>query len=340
MGSIFVPKDGAELALSMALVRTMDTGGNARTQDSNLAYFINQLDNFDQRLHEPLVNITWGRDIKLRTGLNMANESTSFTRSTFGGNGTQSVNGKPWISPETTTIPGVTVNGERLVQPLRLLAREISYTSVELERSQLLGQPLDTQKLNAFNTLYQMAIDEQVYIGDTTTGDEGLLNSTQVATGNVSGGTWAAAIAAATPDVILAQVNEILTTAWRNAGYAVCPSELRIPPAQFGAISTAKVSTAGNMSVLKYLSENSIANNINGRPLNIQPLKWLTGRGAAGADRMLAYTNDEERLRFPMVPVRRETAYYQGIRFFAPYIWAMGQVEFVYPETALYRDGI
>ena len=55
---------------------------------------------------------------------------------------------------------------------------------------------------------------------------------------------------------------------------------------------------------------------------------------------MVAYTNDESRVRFPMVPVRRETAYYQGIRFTAPYLWAFGQMELVYPETIGYADGI
>jgi hypothetical protein len=41
-----------------------------------------------------------------------------------------------------------------------------------------------------------------------------------------------------------------------------------------------------------------------------------------------------------MVPIRRETAYYQGIRFIAPYLWLFGEMEFVYPETVLYADGI
>lgn len=307
-----------------------------RTQDSTLAYFVNQLDNFDQRLHEPLFSVTWGRDIKLRTGISMANESTSFTRSSFAGAGTQNATGKPWLSANSSTIAGVDVSGERIVTPLRLLGREISYTSVELERSQLLGQSIDTAKLSAMNNMYQMDTDEQVYIGDTFTGDKGLVNSTLVSTANVTGAAWASA----TADVILAQVNEILNAAWAGTGFAVCPSELRIPPAQYSLISTRIVSTAGNQSILQYLAQNSIANNVNGRPLNIQPLKWLTGRGAGNADRMVAYSNQEDFVRFPMVPVRRETAYYSGIRFIAPYIWAFGAVEFVRPETIIYRDGI
>lgn len=332
MGRIILPGD-------KRFARTLDSGASqARTQDSNLAYFVNQLDNFDQRLHEPLVSTTWGRDIKLRTGITMANESTSFTRSSFAGGGTQAVDGKPWISPETTTIPGVSINGERITSPLRLLGREVSYTSVELERSQLLGQPIDTAKLNALNVLYQMNTDEQVYIGDTFTGDQGLVNSSQVSVGNVVGGTWAANLA--TPDVILAQVNEMLTAAWTASAFTICPTEIRIPPVQFGQIAMQKVSGNANMSVLEYIKVNSIATNINGKAINIQPLKWLTGRGVGPSDRMMAYTNEEDRIRFPMVPIRRETAYYQGIRFISPYIWAYGSVEFVYPETVIYRDGI
>jgi hypothetical protein len=55
---------------------------------------------------------------------------------------------------------------------------------------------------------------------------------------------------------------------------------------------------------------------------------------------MVAYTNNEDRVRFPMVPIRRETPYYLGIKFNAPYIWAFGEVEFPYSETVIYRDGI
>jgi hypothetical protein len=312
-----------------------------KTFDSTLAYFVNQLDNLDRKLYEPLYNVTWGRDINLRTGISMANESTSFIRSNIGGVGTQNAQGKPWISPNTTTLPGVSVNGERVVLPLRLLGQEISYTSVELERSQLIGQPIDTQKFEAMNIMYQMNTDEMVYVGDTGVGATGLVNSSLVTSGAVANGTagtptWVTK----TPDEILKDVNDMVTAAWTASGFAVCPDKVLLPPAQFAYISSQKVSTAGNVSILQFLEDNSISLRINGRKLEIQPLKWLTGRGAAGADRMVAYTNQEDKVRFPMVPVRRETPYYLGIKFNAPYIWAFGEVEFPYPETVIYRDGI
>ncbi len=247
----------------------------------------------------------------------------------------------PWISPETTAIPGVSVDGTRVVLPLRLLAREISYTSPELDRSQLLGQPIDAQKMAAFNIMYQMSTDQMVYIGSSDVGATGLLNSPLVVAGSVSAGVSGSTLwVNKTPTEILADVNALLSAAWAASGYAVCPSGLRLPPAQFAYISSQLISSAGSVSILKFLQENSIALTINGKALDIQPVKWLVGRGVGPSDRMMVYTNEEDRVRFPMVPVRRETAYYHGIRFTAPYLWAYGEMEFVYPETVRYADGI
>lgn len=313
-----------------------------KTKDSALSYYVNQLDNLDKRLYEPLVSVSWGRDIKLRPGITMSNESTSFMRSSFAGAGTLAVGGNmPWISTETTAIPGVSINGERIVLPLRLLAREITFTSVELDRSQLLGQPIDSQKTDAMNILYQMNTDQMCYIGATEVGATGLLNSPLVTVDNVANGISGSPLwVNKTADEILADVNTLLKASWSASAFAVCPGKLLLPPAQFSYLTSQKVSSAGNVSILKFLKENSISLEINGTALDIQPVKWLTGAGVDDVDRMVVYTNTEDRVRFPMVPIRRETAYYQGIRFFAPYLWAFGELEVVYPETIRYGDGI
>lgn len=317
-----------------------------KTRDSALAYYVNQLENLDKRLYQPLTSVSWGRDIKLRAGITMSNESTSFIRSSFAAAGTLASataagGGMPWISAETTAIPGVSINGQKVVLPLRLLAREISFTSVELERSQLTGQPIDSQKTDALNTLYQMNTDQMVYIGSSDVGATGLVNCADVAIDPVANGVSGSPLwVNKTPDEILADVNSLLSASWAASAYAVCPGKLLLPPAQFSYIASQKVSSAGNVSILKFLEENSISLKVNGKALDIQPVKWLTGAGVSSVDRMVVYTNEEDRVRFPMVPIRRETAYYQGIRFTAPYLWAFGEMEVVYPETVRYGDGI
>lgn len=325
----------------------MKFGRKFKTKDSALAYYVNQLENLDKNLYMPLTSVSWGRDIILRPGITMSEESTSFIQSAFAGGGSLNVQGgsnggnMPWISAESTAIEGVSVNGQKIVTPLRLLGREVSYTSVELERSQLTGQPIDRQKMDALNILYQMNTDQMVYVGSTDVSATGLLNNASVTATGVSNGISGSPLwSQKTPDEILADVNTLLNSTWQASGFAVCPGKLLLPPSNFSYISSQKVSSAGNVSILKFLKENSIALNVNGSELDIAPVKWNTGIGSGATNRMVAYTNMVDKVRFPMVPIRRETAYYQGIRYTAPYIWAFGQVEFVYPETVQYADGI
>lgn len=315
-----------------------------KTQDGTLAYFVSQLDKLDPKLYEPLFNTTWSRDIQLRTDISFANDSTSFVRASWGGAGTGAANGLPFISANATNLEGISIDGERVVLPVRLLGREISYSSVELDRSQLLGMNIDAQKFNALNASYQLSIDRLVYVGtneQTTNGAAvtGLLNNKDVTVGNVA----KTFKEAATADEILKAVNDALESAWKASGYNVCPDSLLLPPAQFALLAGRKVGENGDTSILNFIKENSICMAINGKPLSVQPVKWLGGLGSStsGAkDRMVAYSNAEDKVRFPLIPIRRENAYYHGINFIAPYIWGAGEVEFVYPETVYYADGV
>lgn len=311
------------------------------TRDSTGAFFVNELDRLDPRFYDPLVDVTWSRDIKLRTDVSISDESTSFILSSFAGGGGITPGGKSWITPATTALPGITVNGARLVAPLRPCARELSYTLIELARSQKLNRPLDVQQHSGINLQYQMEVDEQVYLGDAEMGCKGLVNSDKVtpvgaSTKAAGGSDWGKA----TPDEILADVNTMLSSSWEAAAYAVVPGKLLLPPKKYSLLTTRKVSDAGNISILKYVMENSIANQRNGSPLDIQPVKWLTGRGASGVDRAVVYTDDENRVRFPLVPIQRSQPYFMGMRWAAAYYWVLGELEFVYPETILYMDGI
>jgi hypothetical protein len=117
-------------------------------------------------------------------------------------------------------------------------------------------------------------------------------------------------------------------------------TRILIPPTQFGHISTQTVSSAGNVSILKYLLENNIVKSSGNGDITFAPAKWLQGQGAAGKDRMVAYTKRKDFVRFPMTQLQRTPIQYDSIYHKCTYFNRLGQVEVVYPETIAYRDGL
>lgn len=308
-----------------------------QTVDSTGSFLIGELERLDQTLHGPLASVTWSRDIDLREDVSIADETSSFTNSTFAAAGGPSPNGKSWIGKDANAIQSLALDIGKTASPLPLWGMELGWTLPELASAQQLGRPVDQQKYNGMQLKYNMDIDEQVYIGDGVIGVQGLVNSSKVAnTANATNGNWDNA----TQQEVLDDVDEILTSSWETTGYSICPSKLLLPPQKFSKLVRTIVSSAGNISLLEFLKTNSIANTLNGRPLDIQPLKWLPGRGASNTDRMVAYTQEQQRVRFPLVPLQRTPLEYRSLYQLTTYYGRLGVVEFVYPETVAYRDGI
>ena len=321
---------------------------DAATFDSTGAFLVGELERLDPRLHDPLVAYTWGRDIDLREDVSIADESSSYTNSTFAAAGGLNSNGKNFIGKSTNMIPGIAVDIGKTMSPLYLWGMELSYTIPELLSAQQVGRPIDEQKFTGLQLKWQMDIDEMVYTGDSGLGKYGLLNSTAVTSGFVAlnaAGTYTQWIHK-TPAEILYDVNALLESCWAAAGYAVCPTKLLLPPAQFAYITSQTVSTAGNISILKFLQDNCISLSINGKKLDIQPCKWLVALGTAssspytGTDMMVCYTQDMNRVRYPLVPLQRTPLEYRSLYHLTTYYGRLGVLEIVYPETLYYGQGI
>jgi hypothetical protein len=295
--------------------------------------------------------VTWERDIDLRTDVQMGDENSSYTNSTFASVGGASPSGISWAGKESTTLPRINVDIDKIVNPLTLWTEMVSYTLPELMSAQLLGRPIDAQMLAGLNLKHQMDTDQVVYIGDSSVSATGLVNHTLVTnTGNVAAGAesggplqWVNK----NPDEIKADVNEILTSAWKSSGYKAPPNKLLLSPTPFGYLTTTLVGNAAGDSILKWLKENNVMTAQYNVALDISPVKWLDkaningpGGSAAPYDRMVAYTQNKEYVRFPMVPLQPMQPQYRGIWIDVPYFGRLGRVEAVYPETMAYRDGI
>lgn len=335
-------------------VRMADGKGGIRTSDSTGAFLVGELERLDMTLHMPLAEVSFGRDIDMRGDVTIADDVTSFTQSTFGsagglGTGNSIGNGKAWMGRESTQITRVSVDINKLTFPLRPWAIELAYTIFDIESAARLGRPVDQQQHEALKLKHQMDIDEQVYAGDTAFGDTGLLNNSKMTNVNnlptgVSGfTTWAKK----TPDEILADFNFALTSVWTASYWAVLPSNVLLPTTQYGYLATAKVSQAGNMSILTYIYENNLLAKSGRQKIEINPVKWANGMGVGGTlgaqntvDRMLVYSKNPRFVRYPMTPLQRTPLQYDGLYHKSTYFGRLGVVESPYPETTGAFDGL
>ncbi|CVE76159.1 DUF2184 domain-containing protein [Serratia marcescens] len=304
------------------------------TIDSSGVFLVGELERMDQTLNLPLVSVKWGRDMPLRSDISIADEVSSFTNTDFSSVGGPNPTGKNWMGKKGTATPGPELDILPTRNNLTPWATEVSWTILELASAQQLGRPLDVQKYTAMKMKWNMDTDEQVYIGDSTLGVAGLLNLPEV----VPLAAAAAWTATTDPDVILQDINLVLTDVWLRSGYAVCPAKIGLAPELFGLLTTKKVSSAGNISVLEYVKINCIAYQENGEPLEIVSMKWASKRGAGGAHRIVAYTQDEQYVRFPMVPLLNTPLEYRSMQQLTVYYGKLGQVEAPYANTIGYLD--
>ena len=317
-------------------------------RDSAGVFMISELERLDPRLHMPLASFTWSRDIDTRTDVSMADELSSFTNSGFSGAQGISGSNKSWASKDGSAIVGLDVDIGKTVQALPIWAQELSWTLPELQSAQRMGRPIDAQKFEAMQLKYQMDLDEETYMGDAILKMNGLFNHIALSnTGNAVTGQWATA----TPAQILADINSLLTSVWAATGYSVMPSRLLVDPASYTLLRSTLISTAGNISILKYVMENNAAVGIATEEFKILPCKWLIGTGnlistgvygagPATTNSMFAYVKDPMRVRLPVVPLQRTPIESRGIRQITTYFGRIGGVEMVYPEVCGRRSNL
>ena len=304
------------------------------TIDSTGAFLVGELERMDQTLNMPLVSVKWTRDMPLRSDISIADEVSSFTNTDFSSVGGPNPMGKNWMGKKGTATPGPELDILPTRNNLTPWATEVSWNVLELASAQKLGRPIDTQKYEAMKLKWNMDTDEQVYIGDSVLGVAGLLNLPNI-TPLAAAAAWTATT---DPDVILQDINLLLTDVWMRSGYAVCPAKIGLAPELFGLLTIKKVSSAGNISVLEYVKINSIAYQENGEPLEIVSIKWASKRGAGGSHRIVAYTQDEKYIRFPMVPLLNTPLEYRSLQQLTAYYGKLGQVEAPYSNTISYLD--
>ena len=305
------------------------------------AYFIGQLEALDQRMAMPITAVTYSRDIERRPDIGPYNELASFTRLKFAAaQGDQ--DDIEFDSDVTTEYQQVNVEQEKITTPIFAKTMKTRWTLAEIEKAALAGMPLETQLFESLNTDNQLKIDRLHYMGSQKYGFGGLLNHGSVL--NVSpvaaGAGGLPNFESKTPEEILADFNEILRSVWVATGLAIMPNRVLVSQRIMSALSI-PIAPLSGVSILKYLQDNAICKIIDGKELEIVPVKWASGAGAAGTDRMTAYVPGLDNLASIFSPMQqygamevRDVAFHQHYRF------AFGGLQLRYPEKMAYRDGL
>lgn len=319
--------------LVMYVMQTFDQA----TIDSTGVFFQTELTRIDPVLNQPLADFTWSRDVDIGP-LDIGDEVTAFDAVKYVATGGVQPNGKSFIGPKTTEVGNAGADVERKTNPTFVWAEAIQMTVIELAQAQKLGRSLPATLMDSLNMKKNVDLQNQVYTGDTLQNVKGLVNSTLVTAANVAAGVGGLLWTQKTDDEILADLNTVLAANWAQTGYTFVPRRLGLPPAKFAYLVSRKI-VNGSMSLAKYLAENSLAATVNGTPLELVPMRELTGAGAGGTDRMVAYTKRRDFQRIPMSPTLSTPVQYKDLYQRSVYYFRVGVIEFVKPETLRYADG-
>ncbi len=309
------------------------------TIDSTGVFFSNELQRLDPVLHEPMASFPFARDIDV-VDLDVADETTAFDRLNFYAAGGEKSTGKSFISSKSTEIPGVNVDSERVTAKTFLWGQSVQKSVVELAQAQKLGRPLDPQLFSALQLKLNLDSQGMTMLGDTKAGVYGLCNSTLVTESQVANnaGSTSRLWTAKTDEEVLTDINTVLAACWAATGYTMCPDRLGLAPAKFSYLLSRKLDN-GSMSLAKFLAENSLSNSMNGKPLEIVPIRELASIASGTTDRMVAYTKREDVVRWPRSVLLSLPVQNIGLNQVSIYYCRFGTVEFVKPEACYFAYG-
>ena len=257
--------------------------------------------------------------------------------------GAESVIARQWdkvgkaqaISDHAADFPLVNVSGVEGAQRMQDYGAGYSYTIPEIQAAAKANRPLERDRADACRRTIEQQIDAVISSGDSAFGLKGFLSLTGTDTYTVPNGASASPLwTQKTADEILADMNGMVQQVITNTIEVESPNMLLLPPAQMQLISTRARSSVSDTTILQFFKGN--------RP-NVMVDSWtkLTGAGAGGTDRMVAYERNKTKVRALMAiefeqqpPQQKNMAYVINCRA------RTGGVISPYQKSIIYGDGI
>ncbi len=307
-----------------------------RTYDAatGLAFLISQLSYIESKMYEKIYKKITYTDL-----LPVSNEAGEWAEAIdyFYMDGYATAK---FVGSKSLDVPISEIGFAKETVPVELGATGYEYSDEELRQAIQLGRPLPQNKANTARRAYEELCQSVAMVGDTTHALLGFINNANVTSGTVAAdGTSSSTLwSAKTPALILRDINKACSDVNVNSLQSEQVDTLVLPTAQWNYISSTPRSDNSDTTIKQYVIQNS--------PFlksedSIKSCYELTGAGAGPTDRMMAYTKDMDKVVFHIpMPLRFSEPQRKGRGFEIPGEFKVSGVEFRYPGSAIYADGI
>lgn len=236
------------------------------------------------------------------------------------------------IKPGATDIPRVDVFGKEFTRPVRWGGAAYGWNIVEIRQARLTGIPLDARKASAARRACEELVDEVCALGSPDDGIQyGFLNHGSVEITTPDTGNWATA----TSEEIIADVQKVWTAMTAQTKGIEKPNTIALPDAQHAILATKPRSDNSDTTVLRFLLANFPGLTA------IEPWYRCAGAGAGPSDRLVLYNRSPEALQQEIPnPFEQLPVFQRGSNFEVETLIATAGMEFYYPKSCRYMDGI
>lgn len=248
-----------------------------------------------------------------------------------------------YLSGKGFDMPYATSARSQFVTKHHMAGIGYEVTLEEINVAAMEGRDIDAEDADAARKLAEQFIFFDAMLGrtpDAATSEKnktGLLNDPNVPVSTATG-----TFASSTPDQILAMINSLIEGVHTVSQETEMADTLILPFASFSLISRTRTGSAGDNSIMKFLRENNSYTAETGQPLNIRTQRLLVGAGGSGSNRMIAYKNSRDVLRFhlPMPFQFLEPFKKNSMTIANDGIFRTGGTEIRLPKSVAYMDGV
>ena len=212
------------------------------------------------------------------------------------------------------------------------------YGLEEINQAIMLGMNLAGEKAAAARLVYERKVDNVAFLGDGVKNFQGLFNNSSVTAASATTGGWSATT---NEDLVLADINELLTGVFTATNEIAMADTLLMPSTKFQFLASNLLGDSGGKTILQFIKEANVYTAETGQPLNIRGVRGLDTAGAGDTNRMVAYRKSPEVLKMH-IPMRHRflPLQVQGLTYKIPGIFRLGGLDIRLPKEVRYSDGI